>query len=747
MICATAPTQGSPESLCGAAAQILHWPSAPGLTDWFFALFAHHGRPVPEPSPGKAAAAFPPGRIAGYDWRAQETVMGRALLDWFPEIGRSSAPSPKPALLHFFCGLLTLADWIGSDRKAFPFEGSFRSDYWETARDRANERVADIGLAEGSLHLRAAPGWALISDYPSPRPAQEAVGDLPVNERLVLLEAETGSGKTEAALWRFATLVAAGEVDALYFAVPTRAAARQLQRRVNAALQRMFDPTPEAILAVPGQLLSGEAAGRPLPGFAVLWDDTTARPARWAAEHAARFLAAQVAVGTVDQVALGGLRAKYAHLRGSALSRALVVIDEVHASDAYMTEVQLAMVRSHLALGGHAMLMSATLGAAARRKWLNEAVADLATDIARPYPAIWTTRGPQPVAPDNDADKAVHIEVHRGWSGDAAAVLALEAANRGARVLVIRNTVMRAQETFAACNAARPDLLLAVDGQPTLHHSRFAVEDRALLDIAVEEAIGKDSPQRGRIVIGTQTLEQSLDLCADLLITDLCPMDVLLQRIGRLHRHRRLRPSGFEAARAVVMCPPDGLDPLTRTAENGLGAYADGPSLSGIYVDVPGLAATLAEIEARPVWQIPTMNRALVEAATHPDALDRIATAQGWQSYRQRVSGRALAEMSAAGLVLLDRTAQLPRTFPDDERIRTRLGEDGVILTLPEGTRGAFGQPITRLALPAHWSRGLTGEEEVQVDPGPPMRMTVSDRAMSYGSEGLMQDQGNRHGA
>ncbi|WP_243641956.1 CRISPR-associated helicase Cas3' [Rhodovulum steppense] len=607
--------------------------------------------------------------------------------------------------------------------------------------------MAAIGLAGGSLRLCGAPGWALISDHPSPRPAQQAVGSVPATERLVLLEAETGSGKTEAALWRFATLLAAEEVDALYFAVPTRAAARQLHRRVNTALKRMFDAAPEAVLAVPGQLLAGEAAGRRLPGFEVLWDDTASRPARWAAEHAARYLAAQVAVGTVDQVALGGLRVKYAHLRGSALSRALLVIDEVHASDAYMTEVQLAMVRSHLALGGHAMLMSATLGAAARRRWLSEASADLAADTARPYPAVWTSRGPQAVAPDRDSGKAVHVEAHRGWTGDEAARLALEAADRGARVLVIRNTVIRAQETFAACHAARPDLLLAVEGQPTLHHSRFAAEDRALLDIAVEDAIGKDSPIGGRIVIGTQTLEQSLDLCADLLIADLCPMDVLLQRIGRLHRHRRPRPPGFEAARAIVLCPPDGLDPLTRTAENGLGAYANGPSLSGVYVDVPGLAATLAEIEARPVWKIPAMNRALVEAATHPEALDRIAAAQGWQPYRQRVTGKALAEMGAAGLVLLDRTAPLPRSFPDDERIRTRLGEDGVILTLPEGTRGAFGTPITRLALPAHWSRGLTGEEEVQIDPGPPIRVTVSDRVMVYGPAGLMQELGEQHGA
>ena len=548
------------------------------------------------------------------------------------------------------------------------------------------------------------------------------------------MEAETGAGKTEAALWRFLTLFEAGKVEALYFAVPTRAAARQLHKRINDALERMFIDPPEAILAIPGQVVAGDAKGQRLPDFSMLWDDGQDHPARWSAEHSARYLAARVGVGTVDQIALGGLQVKYAHLRGSSLSRALLVIDEVHASDPYMVEVQNALVKSHLALGGHTLLMSATLGASARRKWRGEAPSDLSTDQSRPYPAIWTSQGLQPIAADPSASKIVEIQTRLGWSGGTAAALAIQAAKQGARVLVIRNTVARAQETFAACQGSS-EFLLSVEGFPTLHHSRFAAEDRALLDSAVEMAIGKDSPIGGRIVIGTQTLEQSLDLCADLLITDLCPIDVLLQRIGRLHRHRRPRPAGFETARAVVLCPDLGLDPLTRAAENGLGAFANGPSLSGVYVDVPGLAATLAQIKLHPIWTIPAMNRALVEAATHPDALSEIAEANGWRSYWQRVTGKALAEMRTAGLSTLDRTVPLT-LFPNDEKVRTRLGEEGVILRLPFGTIGPFGHAISRMALPVHWSHGLTGDETVKVQ-GSPLKVTVSDVVLSYGPIGL----------
>ncbi|MTH62543.1 CRISPR-associated helicase Cas3' [Paracoccus litorisediminis] len=730
-----------PDALAGAAAQLFRGAET-RPEEWLAAIFSHHGQPVQMPENGLARKAFP--ALDGYDWEAEEAVLGQALLAWFPEIRSNSLPPAEPAFLHFFAGLLTLADWVGSDRSAFPFVPEFTPGYWELAQARAAGRVAEIELG-ASPALRGPAGWGMISDHPSPRPAQEAVGRLPVSERLVLLESETGSGKTEAALWRLSALLEAGEVDALYFAVPTRAAARQIHGRINDALKRMFKEPPEAVLAIPGQAIAGEVRGRRLPDFKYLWDDGLSKPARWAAEHSARYLAARVAVGTVDQMALGGLQVKFAHLRGAALSRALLVIDEVHASDPYMTETQLAMVESHLALGGHVLLMSATLGAAARRRWRREAPADLASDSNLPYPAVWTSCGLQPIAAEPESGKSVSVRSHDGWSAREAANLALDAARRGARILVIRNTVSRAQETFNACRAVAPELLLAVNGIPTLHHSRFAAEDRALLDHAVEAAIGKDSPLGGRVVIGTQTLEQSLDLCADILITDLCPMDVLLQRIGRLHRHKRPRPEGFSEPQCIVLCPEDGLDALTRRAENGLGAYPGGPDLSGIYVDVPGLQATLDQIQTHPRWEIPRMNRQLVEAATHPDALDLLAEARGWQSYRQSVMGKATAEMQTAGLRLLDRSAPMVspggrvNCFPADEDIRTRLGEQGAIIELPSGTIGVFGAPIRRLALPALWSRGLTGEEVAEVFRTPEMMISVLDKAFTYGPEGLQR--------
>ncbi|KAA0909894.1 CRISPR-associated helicase Cas3' [Aquicoccus porphyridii] len=722
------------EALGGHAALLAHWAD---IMLWFRLLFAHHGRPVPDPGESWGLDAFDP--APGYDWKAEEHVMGEALITWFPEIRDHAPPPLTHEFAHFFAGVLALADWVGSDRTAFDFVEKFDPAYWTTALEKARRRLRSIGLDPSSTRLAGVAAWPLLSDHPAPRPAQWAVADVETSERLVILEAETGSGKTEAALWRFARLFEADEVEALYFAVPTRAAARQLQTRVNDALKRMFaDPAPEAILAIPGQVLAGEARGHRLPEFRTRWNDTDdARPARWAAEHATRFLAAQIAVGTVDQVMMAGLKVKHAHLRGSSMSRALVVIDEVHASDAWMTEIQRSLVDSHLALGGHAMLMSATLGSVARATWRGEALPSLEMAQATAYPAVWTKNECFTVPDTETGQKTVSIRSQTGWSGSQAAELAVAAAHRGARVLVIRNTVDRARETWCACIEAAPDLVFSLEGVQTLHHSRFAAEDRARLDARVEAVLGAGRDTGGMVIVGTQTLEQSLDIDADFLITDLCPMDVLMQRIGRLHRHARDRPRGFDTPAVAVLCPEYGLDSLTREPENGLGAFGRNTSLSGVYLDVPGLAATLAEIDSTPLWQIPDMNRTLVEKATHPERLDEIARENGWQEYRRRVTGKAIAETQGAEMVILDRAAAFPHQFPDDEVIRTRIGEQGAILTLPEGTIGPFGHPVKTLALPVHWSRGLTGDEEVVVEDDTPLRLSVGEKRFEYGADGL----------
>lgn len=721
----------------------------PAVVPLLTVIFAHHGKPVPcnlQPYPAVA--------VPGYDMLAAMVDFRRMWELAFPET-QAAAPLPgTPAFVHLFAGLVALADWIGSDRDFFDFVPLPESSYPGEARMRATAALAAIGLESGDLC--GADDFAAVAGASwSPNPGQRLVGAADLACRLLLLEAETGSGKTEAALWRFALLYAAGLVSGLYFAVPTRAAARQLHRRANTAMRRVFGPGgPEAVLAIPGLRVAGEATGHPLPDFRTRWDDGEGRrPARWAAEHATRFLAAPIAVGTVDQAMLAALQVKHAPLRGAALSRSLLVIDEVHASDAYMTEIVAELLRGHLAVGGHAMLMSATLGSAARARLLGHPQPNLAAAVAAPYPAVWTLGATAP-AHDHAAGraKAVRMEALPTMAAQTVAEAAIAAARAGARVLVIRNTVKAAAEVLEAVTAlGGMDLLMAVAGVPALHHSRFAAEDRALLDGVAEGALAArfDRPAGGVIVIGTQTLEQSLDIDADFLITDLCPVDVLLQRIGRLHRHELSRPEGFAEPRCIVLIPEIGLDALAEPRFfNGLGAWRDQAGVwCGVYMDVACLALTAAMVRDEPVWRIPQMNRRLVEGATHPESRAAEIARRGpaWLDYETNAGGREAAIRTHARLKLLRRDQPFPDLFRcDEESVMTRLGAEGLMVELAPGAIGPFGVEVRRLALPAHWRGLMPPDGPAPVEPLPGgFRLRLGDAALRYGRLGLWREKGD----
>ncbi|WP_377763176.1 CRISPR-associated helicase Cas3' [Paracoccus angustae] len=716
-----------------------------GAEELMMAIFAHHGRPVEAPATFGATDD-----VAGYDRKGAIADYLRIWTMAWPALEDGPFLPETPALVHLVAGLAALADWIGSDRRFFDFVADPGPDYPARARRAARDALRVIGLDLGAARPATDFGSVAGGRF-APRAAQRLVGKADLDSALVLLEAETGSGKTEAALWRFALLHAAGLVSGLYFAVPTRAAARQLHRRVNEAMKRLFgDDAPEAVLAIPGQLLSGEATGQRLPGFETRWDDAEGtQPTRWAAEHATRYLAAAVAVGTVDQALLSGLQVKHAHLRGAALSRSLLVVDEVHSSDAYMTEILAELLDGHLAAGGHAMLMSATLGSRARSGLLKLPLPALDGAIAAPYPALWSRGAGTPeTEPADGRAKSVAMTAHPAMDPSEAARLAMAAARQGARVLVVRNTVAAACATFDAVVAAGgSDLLLQVAGGPALHHSRFTAEDRHVLDRAVEVILTPDKERAplGVIVIGSQTLEQSLDICADHLITDLCPVDVLLQRLGRLHRHDLPRPAGFEDPRCLVLCPEDGLDPLTKPAfVNGLGAWKpwDG-SIQGIYLDLACLSLTEGLIASHPVWHIPAMNRELVESATHPDAQrDEIARrGAAWAGYQASTIGRDISQRGQARNCLLHRDERFPKRFPgQDEIVQTRLGSAGPLIRFAPGTVGPFGSDITQMTIPAHW-RGIavpdTPVAPEVVEGG--LRFSLGDVALFYGRSGLMR--------
>jgi CRISPR-associated endonuclease/helicase Cas3 len=601
------------------------------------ASISHHGRPVQALGSNVAAAIWQPVTYAGqvvYDPQVAIREIGQCVRQWFPVAFQDGPPIPDaPEFAHLFAGMVQFADWLGSDAREgfFPYAKP-NEDRHQWVWQRASEALQTIGFdtTEKRRVLSTLPAFSAVFGVVNPRPMQSRMADASLGQ-LVILESETGSGKTEAALWRFAHLFQTGQVDGLYFALPTRVAATQLYDRACQFASNLWQDTgqepPLVVRALAGyESADGQGIDKKLPDFKVLWadnpDDQKAHT-RWAAESSKRFLAAPLAVGTIDQALLGALQVRHAHMRHSLLTRNLLVVDEVHASDAYMATLLGHLLKAHLKAGGHALLLSATLGSSARHRYQRltspkATMPTLAEAVALPYPAL--TDGPQIHAlPDSGRNKQVHWQVKDFIdSPDAIAALAVDAAKQGAKVLVIRNTVPSAVATFKAIEALAEhsglkDALFNLKGVATVHHSRYSREDRPELDKAVERQIGKhrDKPVQACIVVGSQTLEQSLDIDADFLITDLCPMDVLLQRVGRLHRHERApheRPENYRKAQVIVLVPAGhSLDACLKKSRHGLGRFHNG---GGIYMDLRILESTRRLISGGvshviPIWMPP----------------------------------------------------------------------------------------------------------------------------------------------
>ena len=752
--------------------KMMMWDADDGSTvsGLLMATFSHHGRPL-QLEGGRSRNSQIWRDFGGISPRACAERIGELLRGWFPQaFVEDTPPLPSaPAFQHMFLGLCTLADWIGSNEKWFKYVDKPQGGYIQTARERAKRAIAEIGLDifEQREEFTSVPGSQKLFDFDANAIQRAAAQDTPLDERVVVIESETGSGKTEAALWRFARMYERGLVDGIYFALPTRAAAAQIHGRVKRFAANLFagQDAPSVVLAVPGYDADADAESVAMHEYDEHAAGEPHHEKPWAADNPKRYLAAQIAVGTVDQAMMGALKVRHAHLRAACLARSLLVVDEVHASDAYMRHILEALLGAHIGAGGYALLMSATLGSDARRRLLSAGGASDMTDalpldaaIDAPYPAVSASGAGIAGVGENGRTKTVRASANPIMPDfDAAAATALNAARAGAKVLVVRNTVGHAVQTQQALERLARErdkgLLFNLHGVSTLHHGRFAARDRRLLDRRVEAYLGKDAKRGGAgcVVVGTQTLEQSLDIDADLLITDLCPMDVLLQRIGRLHRHERAdRAADYRRPECVVLTPPNNdLSPLLERGQsaNGLGPYG------GVYQDLRILEATLRLIAERGEWEIPAMNRDMVERATHPEALEEITKELGddWRVHAIELTGKLQSDVQFAEGATIRRDKSFygedgednheVRFDSDETDIRTRLGDDRVDIVFAKPRNSPFDHSLTidKVVVPVRW---LPNDAELQdavnattVDDG--FDFAIGDRRFRYDRLGL----------
>ncbi len=236
---------------------------------------------------------------------------------------------------------------------------------------------------------------------------------------------------------------------------------------------------------------------------------------------------------------------RHQSLRLLGMRDKILLLDEVHAYDGYMVKLLEGLLRFHAAQGGSAIILSATLPAALREKLLNafsdgaEFMSAGGSDNAGyPWLSHLTSSGllEQPLATRPEVQRTVAVN----WIQQRQEALDIiyRVVATGQCICWIRNTVDDALDTYQQLLhegiVPEQDLLL--------FHSRFAFIDRIAIENKTLNWFGNNAPvseRRGKVLIATQVVEQSLDLDFDWMITDLAPIDLLIQRAGRLQRHIR----------------------------------------------------------------------------------------------------------------------------------------------------------------------------------------------------------------
>lgn len=505
---------------------------------WAVAVGAHHGRPK-----GRNARLPTFNQEALADWahanRVEVTHALEAIIGPLPTTPPSPNLAPYYSDLWFLAGLITVADWIGSNETWFsPKTGmSLRN-----ARQRVGEALRQIGWHGGSLrHLDFS--TALAGAF-QPNSIQRAVADASRTPGIIIVEGPMGCGKTEAALFAAQQLIASGHQHGIYFALPTQVTSNRIHQRVGHFLRDNLADTAAFRLAHANAWMEDDFDLRFSPAYTTRRPEEqeevveTLREARSWFASAKQALLAPYGVGTIDQALQGVVAVKHFFVRRFALAGKVVVLDEVHSYDIYTGTLITALIRELVNLRCSVIILSATLTAARRTELLQAAGV---TDSATPsnYPLITTgARGEiaRHSAPEWNCVKQVSLRPEVISEEEVLAELTSR-AEAGQHVLWIRNTVIEAQDAFRkAAGSAREGA-----ARLGLLHSRFPFVRRSELEDDWLERLGRNRPTDGpgSILIATQVVEQSVDIDLDFIVSDLAPTDMLLQRIGRLWRHER----------------------------------------------------------------------------------------------------------------------------------------------------------------------------------------------------------------
>lgn len=611
-------------------------------------------------------------------------------------------------------GLAVLADWLGSNTLWFKYREPDMGleDYWrDVATPKAKDAVKESGLA-GTLPTGEATFGTLFPHIESPTPLQAWANEVPIapNPQLFVLEELTGGGKTEAALTLAARLMAVGRGRGVYFALPTMATADamfdRIQRRQEndgkEVWQRFFASVdPSLVLAHSAAKIRQklDTLQRRDAGYDHRNEEASAsqHSSAWLADSRKKAFLADFGVGTIDQALLAVMPLRHQSLRLLGLSTKVLVVDEVHACDCYMGELLSRLLRFHAALGGSAILLSATLPLEQRTRLLGAFAEGVGYATIKPrqttYPLASHLHAAgldeKPIEARDAASRKVTVQplAHMG-----AVFERLHATiARGGCVVWVRNTVADAVSAWAAWNSNYPDC------PATLFHARFALCDRLEIGKRIHENFGPTSTpetRRGKLVIATQVIEQSLDVDFDDMVSDLTPIDLVIQRAGRLQRHKRDaqgNPSKSEqrdGAQLGILMPEPSPDADVNWFKHLL------PKAAKVYADHGRLWLGANWLNMNRGFSLPEDSRAMIDAVYASDAFNLIPS--GLKKSADAKQGACYSERSLARQNSLSFNIgydPVSTDWPDEDSytdITTRLGEKTVRLRLAKMIRDSL---------------------------------------------------------
>lgn len=586
---------------------------------------------------------------SGIKWEQERINCAEKTWSIFLEKWEGFVFSEDSPALWWIAGLTSIADWIGSDERFFPTDGVFSQ---KTLEGQVSDTINQIGLSVPEmipdLEFEEIFGF-------SPNDLQQNSWNKILSPGVYVIEAPMGMGKTEAALGAAYKLICKGEANGIFFALPTQVTSNRIHLRMQDFLnQTTVVDTPSQIIHGNSWLLKeipeiepGKTLG--LKGYiedareGINWFHSTKRS-----------LLAPFGVGTIDQALLGVVAAKHFFIRHFALAGKVVILDEIHSYDLYTGTLIEKLIETLENLGCTVIILSATLTAERRNKILSDS-----REQDKAYPLISGKTGETfissiPVLPPDEKEVMVSF-----MDEDPAFEEAVELSKKGGTVLWICNTVDAAQKQYEKFSSVTHDRFPV-----GLLHSRFPFWRREELEEEWINRFGKVGDTRcGSILVATQVVEQSVDLDADLLVTELAPTDMLLQRIGRLWRHQRSsRP--VDKPQVIVLKEKEPIEALQNMNADQIKTVLG----SKAYVYSPYILLRSLDVWKHQVAvKIPSDIRGLLEATYQ--VLE--SEPEGWmnlfdESYGEDLERKRLAQRN---------TNLWQLALEDQEGVQTRLNE------------------------------------------------------------------------